>query len=156
MSAKSPPRWLERMLVLFLHSQDRETIPGDLLEEYREEQQPRLGSIRANVWYARQSLSLISFWNILGPPMKRLLIGISVFTAAAGAWLAVMENLLKHAGYLERTFIAAAIVIQAAATLLFLAFDGRPIFRALVSTGSIGIVLFGASAIQRILKASYC
>ena len=31
--------------------------------------------------------------------MKAALTWMSVFTAAAGVWLAVMENILKHAGY---------------------------------------------------------
>jgi hypothetical protein len=57
MTIKSPPRWLERILLLFVPERDRETISGDLLEEYREGRLPQLGSLRANLWYLRQCAS---------------------------------------------------------------------------------------------------
>jgi hypothetical protein len=155
MIEKSPPRWLERMLLHFLRARDRETISGDLLEEYREEQAPRLGVLRANFWYLRQTLSLMPFWDRMGLLLKRFLMGITVFLVAAGVWLAVMENILKHAGYPERTMIAAAIVIQGVATLLLPLLGRRPIFPAIVATGATGLALLGAFAIQRILEAPH-
>ena len=150
-----PPRWLERMLQSCLSARDRETISGDLLEEYREEQVPRLGRIRANVWYLRQSMSFLSVRSLGGLPMKAALSWISVFTAVAGVWLAVMENVLKHAGYEERTAIAACIAIQSLATLLLLMLDGRSLFRALVLIGALGVTVEGVSAVKRILDAPH-
>lgn len=61
MNPQTPPSWLERLLLWLLTSRDRETISGDLLEEYREEQLPRFGRARANYWYARQLISLPSY-----------------------------------------------------------------------------------------------
>ena len=154
MTSQAPPRWLEKMLLWCLPARGRETISGDLLEEYQEEQAPRLGSLRANVWYARQAISFLSVRSFGGPPMKASLTWMCVFTAVSGAWLAVMENILKHAGYVERSAIAICIVIQGLGTLLFLLRDGcRSIFRALVLTGAAGAVLLGASAVKRILDA---
>ena len=155
MTEKSPPRWLERMLLHFLPARDRETISGDLLEEYREEQVPRSGALRADVWYLRQILSLMSFWDLVGPPVNRFLMAVSAFTVVAGAWLAVMENLLKHAGYPQRTLIAATIVIQGVTTLLLPFVGGRSIFRAFLGTGATALAFWGASAIQRMLEARH-
>lgn len=155
MSEPGPPRWLERLLRLCLPPRDRETISGDLLEEYREEQAPRLGLLRANMWYLRQWISFWSFRTMGGPPMKAALMWTSALTVAAGVWLAVMENILKHSGYGERTVIAACIAIEGLATCLLVLLDGRSIFRAAVLTGAVAVVLLGASAIQRILGAPH-
>jgi hypothetical protein len=48
-----PPPWAESLLRLMLPHQDRESISGDLLEEYRETIVPALGR-RAGRWYVRQ------------------------------------------------------------------------------------------------------
>ncbi|HTZ73506.1 MAG TPA: hypothetical protein VMB47_06275 [Candidatus Aquilonibacter sp.] len=54
-----PPRWMERILRAMLKKRDRDTISGDLLEEFREDIFPTKGRIRADLWYLRQVLSLI-------------------------------------------------------------------------------------------------
>jgi hypothetical protein len=150
----SPPRWLERILERCLPLRDRETISGDLLEEYREDQAPRLGTLRANVWYLRQTISFLPVRSF-GGPMKAALISMSLFTVTAGVWLALMENILKHPGYGGRTAIAACIAIQGLATLLLLLIDGHLMFRALVLSGAVGMVILGALAIKRILDAPH-
>jgi len=150
-----PPQWLERMLQCCLSRRDRETISGDLLEEYREEQVPRFGRMRANVWYLRQSISFLSVRSLGGPPMKAALTCMSIFTAAAGVWLAVMENILKHAGHGERTAVAVCIAIQGLATLLVLLVNGRLIFRALVLMGALAAAILGVTAIKRTLDAAH-
>ena len=48
-----PPRWAEAVLRLLLKPEDRESVSGDLLEEYRETIVPALGSA-ADRWYVRQ------------------------------------------------------------------------------------------------------
>jgi hypothetical protein len=48
-----PPQWAELLLRLLLKPKDRESVSGDLLEEYRDTIVPRLGSA-ANRWYVRQ------------------------------------------------------------------------------------------------------
>jgi len=52
-----PPRWAENLLRFVLRERDRETIPGDLLEEYQELVFSARGRFRANLWYLRQILS---------------------------------------------------------------------------------------------------
>ena len=155
MTRPAPPRWLERLLILCLSPRDRNTVSGDLLEEYREEKLPRLGSLRANVWYVRQSLSFLSVRSFGGPLMKIALTWTSLFTAAAAVWLVVMENALRHAGYAGRMGIAAFIAIESLATLLFVALGQRAFFRLLVLAGAVAAGMFGVSAIVRILEARH-
>jgi hypothetical protein len=66
-----------------------------------------------------------------------------------------MENIQRHAGYAERSAIAACIAIQGLSTVLFLVRDGRSIFRMLVLTGAVGVMLLGASAVKQILDAPH-
>jgi len=155
MTLPAPPGWLERLLILSLSARDRETISGDLLEEYREEQVPRRGSLRANVWYVRQSVSFLSTRSFGGPPMKAALTWMAVLTAAAGVWLIVMEHALKHAGYAGRMGIATFIVVESLATLLFVALGRRSILRGLVLVGAVTVGLLGVSAIKGILGARH-
>jgi hypothetical protein len=53
-----PPRWAEAILRLLLKPEDRESVSGDLLEEYRETIVPALGSA-ADRWYMRQVASFL-------------------------------------------------------------------------------------------------
>ena len=53
-----PPRWAEAILRLLLKPEDRESVSGDLLEEYRETIVPALGSA-AGRWYVRQVASFL-------------------------------------------------------------------------------------------------
>ena len=48
-----PPSWAESLLRLILRPEDRDSVSGDLLEEYRESIVPALGA-KANSWYIRQ------------------------------------------------------------------------------------------------------
>src|SRR5258708_27827734 len=83
-----PPRWVEYLLRVFLKSRDRETIVGDLLEEYREVALPTRGRFRAQLWYVTQALSLVDgvkFGMMLG--------------AGFGAWNLVYNGLAPFAEY---------------------------------------------------------
>ena len=63
----SPPRWAEVFLRVVLRRSDSESIPGDLLEEYREVRRPSLGRLRADVWYITHVLSVL--WRATCPPI---------------------------------------------------------------------------------------
>jgi len=155
MRDKAPPPWLERILLHFLSARDRETISGDLLEEYRDEQVLRSGSLRANLWYLRQVLSLMPVWDFVGPPVERLSRWMCALTAGAGIWLAVMENILKHDGYAGRMVIAAAILLQSVVTLLLRGLAGCFIVRVFIAVGAIAAALWGALGIHRILASPH-
>jgi hypothetical protein len=66
-----------------------------------------------------------------------------------------MENILEHPGYAARSIVAAGIVIQGLATVLFLMWRGHPLFRGIVLAGAVGVVVLGASAIIRIVNAPH-
>jgi hypothetical protein len=61
----SPPGWAEAVLRLLLKSSDRESISGDLLEEYRAAKHPALGTLRANAWYIKHVVSVL--WRLIRP-----------------------------------------------------------------------------------------
>lgn len=155
MTWEAPPDWLQKLLAAVLNSRDRETILGDLLEEYREEQLPHLGSVSANYWYGRQIASFVLIRLLGGKIVKQALILISIFSAIAGLWLGTMENVLQHPGYVGRTVIDGCIVAQCLITLLFFFLHGASLFRAVVITGAIAVALLGGSAVSRILQAQH-
>jgi hypothetical protein len=55
----NPPRWAECLLRALLPRRDRETVSGDLLEEYREAVRPARGRLGADLWYLRQLPGLV-------------------------------------------------------------------------------------------------
>src|SRR5215472_7340333 len=70
MNGANPPRWAEAFLRSILKPRDRETVSGDLLEEFRESAIPSMGLVRARFWYVRQVASLTdlpSLGGILSP-----------------------------------------------------------------------------------------
>ena len=54
MTAVTPPGWAEALLRTVLPRRDRETVSGDLLEEYRMHVVPARGRSAADGWYLRQ------------------------------------------------------------------------------------------------------
>jgi hypothetical protein len=92
MISNMPPRWLERLLLLTLSPRNRETVSGDILEEYREEQLPRRGEVLANLWYLRQVAGFALICIFGGPKLKKVLACMCLFVAAAGIWLAVKTS----------------------------------------------------------------
>jgi len=55
MTNTNPPRWSELALHVILKRRDRESIAGDLLEEYREEILPSRGPVRGQACISRKS-----------------------------------------------------------------------------------------------------
>ena len=71
-------KWADLLLRFLLKPRDRETISGDLLEEYHEEVLPAKGPFFARLWYLRQVLSFVS------PIAWGLMIG-----GVIGAWILI-------------------------------------------------------------------
>ena len=78
-SQPTPPRWADAILRTLLRPTDRESISGDLLEEYRAVRRPALGPLRADVWYIRQVVSVL--WRLIWPG--------ALVLAAQGVFLAL-------------------------------------------------------------------
>ncbi len=97
--SERPPVWAEALLRVLLPPRDRETVSGDLLEEYRDSVRPARGRVRANVWYVGQiagylwrdarvlGLVLLGAWVVSGfLPRIPVVLGADVFTRG-GFWL---------------------------------------------------------------------
>ena len=54
----TPPDWAEALVTLLTPARDRDTIAGDLREEYADRAAGR-GQSSANWWYARQVLGFV-------------------------------------------------------------------------------------------------
>src|SRR5262249_8857568 len=61
----NPPRLAYALLQALLRPSDSESIPGDLLEEYREVRRPQIGRLRADAWYIKHVLSVL--WRVMWP-----------------------------------------------------------------------------------------
>jgi hypothetical protein len=55
-----PPAWAESLLRALLEPRNRETVTGDLLEEYREVVVPERGCFDAKIWYIQQVASFLT------------------------------------------------------------------------------------------------
>ena len=53
-SQLNPPAWAEHVLRSLLKPEDRDSVSGDLLEEFRETVVPSRGRVGADIWYVRQ------------------------------------------------------------------------------------------------------
>jgi hypothetical protein len=60
-----PPERASYLLYLFLVRADRQTIPGDLDEEFTLIILPRFGPRRARIWFWSQTIKTIAFRNLL-------------------------------------------------------------------------------------------
>jgi hypothetical protein len=115
-----PPRWAEIALERILADTDGQTVAGDLREEYAEAILPRLGRLRADLWYLRQVSSLAPRGVSRQGGLREGLLFASVFTFGCGCWLALMEALLRHPGYVVRSAEDASIALVPLATIVVL------------------------------------
>lgn len=117
---QTPPRWAEVVLERLLAARDRETIVGDLREEYAESIVARRGRLLANLWYLREVWGFPPGFVSRKGLMKRTLVSVSFFTLAAACWLTVMEFVLRHPGFLSRVSISVSIALNSLATIAIL------------------------------------
>ncbi len=155
MKSSSPPRWMECMLLLILPSRDRDTVSGDLHEQYSGVKRPELGSLCADVWYARQVLSFFPSHVTAVFERSPAFILLCAFTAACGLWLGVMDLRLRHPGYEEGELVAATLVVQAALTVLALNFRKSRVLRCMSLYGAGLVTLLAVQALIATLRGSH-
>jgi hypothetical protein len=89
MTMSNPPAVPHALLLLLLPADSRETVSGDLLEEYREARMPALGRLRANLWYWRQVTGIWfhAYWWFVVPVVLLLAVHdmFNTFRAPSGA-----------------------------------------------------------------------
>ena len=85
----NPPAAPQALLSLLLPADARETVSGDLLEEYRESRVPAFGERRAGLWYWRQVVGiwLREYWQFVVPVILLLVVHdlFNTFRAPSGA-----------------------------------------------------------------------
>jgi hypothetical protein len=114
-AVNQPPRWAQALLRALLEPRDRDTIAGDLLEEYRD----RLAHspAPAKAWYIRQVLSFVRGRNLQSLPFAVLPGNLAWAAAAALAQFAVVFALPVRAGIPVEwsAFILITVVLAIAA-----------------------------------------
>jgi len=107
MNEPTPPRWAETFLRLLLNSRDRETVSGDLLEEYRENIHPQHGQGGADRWY----LSQVAGFAFRGNWLWAALLSGSFITRTALDWFVPPSNFYTRS--FVSTWLAVAILFCA-------------------------------------------
>ena len=142
----APPYLLDCLLLFLLLPRDRETVSGDLYEEFVEVKLSELGQFRSRLWYTRQVLSFVpgrAVAVLLQGPALRLL---CFCTALAGCWLGVMDVVLRHPG--EQIAIAATILSQSLLTFFALRFRRFRRLRAVAMIGSLSVLWLAGTALK--------
>lgn len=128
----TPPAWAESLLRLLLRPEDRESVSGDLLEQYRDSVRPTRGAFGADLWYVRQLAGFLWrvswFWGVL--------LGAAVVTRTALDWFVPPE-----------TFYTRATVTTYTAVTLFLAAGFWTVWRSR-SLGAAMLAGIGAGVIS--------
>ncbi len=154
MSREQPPRWLELILLGLLPERDRQTVSGDLLEEFQERVQIRGNRVGAVVWYARQIVSFVPGWLGFQSKLRSLLVSLCSFTALSGLWLGAMGLRLRHPGYVEGEVISGIIVSQALLTMAALWLRRIPILLDLSAVGCLALFWLASKALKGIINGS--
>lgn len=153
MSGEQPPRWLELILLYLLPERDRQTVSGDLLEEFGGQVEVQ-GRLRATIWYARQILSFVPAWLDFQSKLRYLLLSVCSFSGLSGLWLGAMGFRLKHPGYVEGEVISGIIVTQALLTIVALWLRRIPILLDLSAIGCLALFWLASKALKGLIDGS--
>jgi hypothetical protein len=105
----APPSWAQELLTWLVPLSSEESIPGDLLEEYREAVRPSHGPWRANLWYLRQVVGFLC----------RLTWMFAVFNAAALILRAILDTFAPP-GFAPHSYQLRSSASTDAAVITFL------------------------------------
>jgi hypothetical protein len=150
-----PWRWAEALLERLLHEGTRETIVGDLREEFVEGIEPRRGRLRAQWWYVRQVAGFIPWFAREGGGMGKVLMALSAVVLACACWLAVMETILRHEGYAGRIAEALGIGAICAATILVKMLHAGLVVERWLWLGAGTLIVLGATAFLHNERAAH-
>jgi hypothetical protein len=155
MKRVAPPFWVESVLLFLLPKRDRETVSGDLYEEFLEQKFPELGRFRANLWYMRQVPSFAPRRLSSAFEQGQILRLLCLFTAMAGGWLGMMDLRLRHPGYAGQEVIAGTIVCQALLTLGALRCRRYMFLRLISMLGSLALFCLAGKALTATLRGTH-
>lgn len=112
MNFAMPPHWADVVLRMLLAPEDRESVPGDLLEEYRERIHPARGRRRADLWYVSQVAGFVwrgnRTWAVLLSGAFVARTGLDWLSPTADFHLRSMVSTMLSAGiFVSVGFLAA-------------------------------------------------
>lgn len=87
--------------------------------------------------------------------MRKVLLIVAFFMLASGAWLAVMELVLRHSGYAGRFAIAVCIGGISAMTILAHTFRARIRVERALWVGAAALIWIGTQAFVRNARAAH-
>lgn len=112
MMTPSPPAWADAWLQLLLPARDRETVSGDLMEEYRENVRPKCSKLAADAWYLGQ-VSRFAWRQALWA-----LVLAAVFEARiAYDWFIPITDFRPRSEVTTYTMISVLLIIGASSTM---------------------------------------
>jgi hypothetical protein len=112
MMAPAPPVWADTWLRLLLPARDRDTVSGDLMEEYREHIRPARSKLAADAWYVGQVSRFawrVGAWALA---LAALYVGRAAFD-----WFVPTTNFAPRAEATTVTMISTLLVIGGSSTL---------------------------------------
>jgi hypothetical protein len=112
MMAPAPPAWADAWLQLLLPARDRETVSGDLMEEYRDNVRPKSSKLAADAWYLGQ-VSRFAWRQALWA-----LVLATVFEArTAYDWFVPTTNFRPRSELTTYMMVSVLLVIGASSTM---------------------------------------
>lgn len=117
MKHPGPPSWMQLVLRSLLPVRDRDTVAGDLYEEFCHRRVIGQAYVRTSLWYFFQVVSFAPYRCRSAFIQPRTLASFCAFTGLCACWLGAMDIRLRHPNYLGQVGIAAGILLQALLTL---------------------------------------
>ena len=110
--APTPPAWADAWLRFLLPARDRETVSGDLMEEYRDAIRPTRSQLAADAWYLGQVSRFA--WR---PALWAVFIAAAYTSRTAFDWFVPTTNFAPRAEATTLVMISTLFVIGASSTL---------------------------------------
>jgi hypothetical protein len=113
MTMSHPPVAAETLLDLVLPVDTRDTVSGDLLEEYRDSRLPRLGGLRADLWYWRQVgyIWLRPYCRLVVPLLFAFVVHDLSNAVRTPAGTSYLTGLLTPIGWISRLVLPSSLLL---------------------------------------------
>lgn len=148
MNRTNPPAWMEHLLRTFLPRADRETVAGDLREEFHDRTSAH-GNTRAKLWYLRQALSFAPRGIAVALGDSPVLPLLCAFTGLCAFWLGAMDLRLGHPS--SQVGIAISIASQALVTVAALRLRYK-VLRYLAMIGCVTMFWLAGKALLGVIR----
>jgi len=129
--SNAPPAWADTWLRLLLPVRDRDTVSGDLMEEYRENVRPGRSPMAANTWYVGQVARFAWRQGLWAFALAALFEARTAFD-----WFVPTTNFAPRSEVTTPVTIATLLVIGASSTMRTRSFKAGAVSTATALIGS--------------------